>query len=88
MNSHRESFASSVSRTRGAERLAEEDARRRVELDSLTAEWRLEATEKRLLAKLPARARRDRRKKTSQASYPPRHATQTTGTVSGAGEGI
>ena len=87
LGNERECFASSVSRTRGAMRLAQQDADRSAWLDAHLDEWRLEATEKRILSHLPARVRRDRRKKAPGSSRPARPATFRTGTGGDKGGG-
>ena len=74
----RESFASSISRLRGAERLAEQDARRKVELDSLIARHaEVTLTHDQRLRKKARRAREALRK-VPRTSAVPRLATIAT----------
>ncbi len=47
MNDSREAFAVSVARTKGAQAIAEDDARRRLQLDANLATWRADADERR-----------------------------------------
>jgi hypothetical protein len=95
LGNERESFTSSLQRTRGAERIALEDAERSAWLDATLAAEKVNDARRHLRVVQGGLAAQ--RRSNRIGIYGPRgplkprkarHATQTAGTMSGEGEGI
>lgn len=84
----RESFFSSISRTKGAYALAEADERRRLELDALIARTKDESVATQQRARAAARKGRERKRRGPTRRYGARVATFSTGGYGDKGGGI